>query len=56
MLNRNILQKYGYFILIFILICREYVHYNKNKSNSNEKIEPKEPSGGSNQFTGEKRR
>ena len=54
MLNRNILQKYSYFILIFILIYREYVHYNKN--NSKEKFEPKEPSGGSEEFKGEKRR
>ena len=54
MLNRNILQKYGYFILIFILICREYVHYNKN--NLKEKPESKEPSGGSEEFKGAKRR
>ena len=56
MLNRNILHKYSYFLLIFILIYRECVYYNRNESNSKEKIEPKEPSGGSNQFTGEKRR
>ena len=54
MLNRNTLQKYSFNILIFILLYREFVHYSKN--NSKEKVEPKEPSGGSIQFKGEKRR
>ena len=54
MFNRNILQKYSYNIFIFILLYREYVHYSKN--NSKERLEPKEPSGGSIQFKSEKRR
>ena len=55
MLNRNIVHKYSPFLLIFILIYRECVHYNKNNS-LKEKSESKEPSGGSNQFIGAKRR